>query len=71
MARLNTSRRCHVPVGVDQTLTTELQGLTAIVHIRRMLDVPLAEDVEEPEKPGMLARWLGGRRKRHVRIGHA
>ena len=49
-------------------LTTELQGLTAIVHTRRILDIPPAE---EPAKPGVLARWFGGRRKRHVRIGHA
>lgn len=48
-------------------LTTELQGLTAIVHTRRMLDVPLVEDTE----PGVLRRWFGGRRKRQVRIGHA
>jgi excisionase family DNA binding protein len=52
-------------------LTTELQGLTAIVHHRRMLDMPPAEDPEEPAKPGVLARWFGGRRRRHVRIGHA
>ena len=46
------------------TLSTELQGLTAIIHQRRMLDVEPVEDA----KPSRLRRWFGGR-KRHVRIG--
>lgn len=48
-------------------LTTELQGLTAIVHTRRMLDMPPVEEA----KPGILGRLFGRGRKRHVRIGHA
>jgi hypothetical protein len=52
-------------------LSGEIQGLTAVLHReqdRRALEAP---PVEEPAKPGVLARWFGGRRKRHVRIGHA
>jgi excisionase family DNA binding protein len=48
-------------------LTTELQGLTAIVHTHRMLDVP---PVEEP-KPGVLGRLFRRGRRRQVRVGHA
>jgi hypothetical protein len=59
---LSTSQSASI-----NALTNEVQGLTAMVHTRRMLDVP---PVEEP-KPSALKRWFGRGRKRQVRIGHA
>jgi hypothetical protein len=54
-------------------LTAEVQGLTAMVHTRQMLDVPPDEESVGAEKPSRWSRWFSsGRRKRQqVRIGHA
>jgi hypothetical protein len=53
------------------SLTEQMKAQSILQHQLQQHRALEAPPVEESAKPGVLARWFGGRRKRHVRIGHA
>jgi excisionase family DNA binding protein len=53
------------------SLTEQMKAQSMLQHQLQQHRALEAPPPEEPAKPGVLARWFGGRRKRHVRIGHA